>query len=43
VVCTLTGNGLKDPDIVIQSGLTGLIQVAAERGAVENAILANLR
>ena len=43
VVCTLTGNGLKDPDIVIQAGLTGLIQVAAERGAVEKAILANLR
>lgn len=43
VVCTLTGNGLKDPDIVIQGGLTGLIQVAAERGAVEKAIVANLR
>lgn len=43
VVCTLTGNGLKDPDIVIQSGLQGLIQVAAERSAVEGAILANLR
>ncbi|MES2685074.1 MAG: threonine synthase [Pseudomonadota bacterium] len=43
VVCTLTGNGLKDPDIVIQAGLTGLIQVAADRGAVEKAILANLR
>jgi len=43
VVCTLTGNGLKDPDIVIQSGLQGLIQVAAERSAVERAILANLR
>lgn len=43
VVCTLTGNGLKDPDIVIQGGLKGLIQVAAERSAVERAILANLR
>ena len=43
VVCTLTGNGLKDPDIVIQGGLKGLIQVAAERGAVEQAILSALR
>ena len=43
MVCTLTGNGLKDPDIVIQGGLKGLIQVAAERGAVERAIVANLR
>ncbi len=43
VVCTLTGNGLKDPDIVIQGGLKGLIQVAAERGAVEKAILGAMR
>ncbi len=43
VVCTLTGNGLKDPDIIIQGGLQGLIQVAAERGAVEQAITAKLR
>ena len=43
VVCTLTGNGLKDPDIVIQGGLKGLIQVAAERGAVEKAILSAMR
>ncbi|MDP3857436.1 MAG: threonine synthase [Stagnimonas sp.] len=43
VVCTLTGNGLKDPDIVIQGGLKDLIQVAAERSAVERAILAKLR
>lgn len=42
VVCTLTGNGLKDPDIVIQGGLKGLVQVAAERSAVETAILTNL-
>jgi threonine synthase len=43
VVCTLTGNGLKDPDIVIKDGLKGLVQAPAERGAVERAILANMR
>ena len=42
VVCTLTGNGLKDPDIVMQGGLQGLIQVAAERSAVERAIVSQL-
>ncbi len=42
VVCTLTGNGLKDPDIVMKDGLQGLIKVAAERGAVEKALLARL-
>lgn len=43
VVCTLTGNGLKDPDIVMKDGLKGLIQVPAERGAVEKALLARMR
>ena len=43
VVCTLTGNGLKDPDIVISGGLKGLVQVPAERAAVEKAILDQLR
>ena len=43
VVCTLTGNGLKDPDIIMKDGLKGLIQTAAERGAVEKTILANMR
>lgn len=42
VVCTLTGNGLKDPDIVMKDGLQGLIQVPAERSAVEKALLAYL-
>jgi len=42
VVCTLTGNGLKDPDIIVKGGLEDLIQVPAERNAVEKAILANL-
>jgi threonine synthase len=43
VVCTLTGNGLKDPDIVTRDGLKALVQVPAERGAVERAILDRLR
>lgn len=43
VVCTLTGNGLKDPDIVMKDGLKDLIQVPAERSAVEKALLARLR
>jgi threonine synthase len=43
VVCTLTGNGLKDPDIVMRDGLKDLIQVPAERGAVEKALLAHLK
>jgi threonine synthase len=42
VVCTLTGNGLKDPDIIMKDGLKGLIQVPAERGAVERALLAHM-
>jgi threonine synthase len=42
VVCTLTGNGLKDPDIIVKGGLSGLIQVRAERADVEKAILAKL-
>ncbi|SFF44905.1 L-threonine synthase [Fontimonas thermophila] len=42
VVCTLTGNGLKDPDIVMKNGLQGLIRVPAERGAVEKALLDRL-
>ncbi|HEX4870860.1 MAG TPA: threonine synthase [Nevskiaceae bacterium] len=43
IVCTLTGNGLKDPDIVMRDGLQGLIQVPAERAAVERALLDRLR
>ncbi|HET8882031.1 MAG TPA: pyridoxal-phosphate dependent enzyme, partial [Solimonas sp.] len=43
VVCTLTGNGLKDPDIVMKDGLKSLIQVAPERAAVEKALLAHLK
>jgi threonine synthase len=42
VVCTLTGTGLKDPDAVLRDGLSGLVQVDAERGAVERALLERL-
>jgi threonine synthase len=38
VVCTLTGHGLKDPDIALRDGLKGIVQVAAERKAVEKAL-----
>jgi len=38
VVCTLTGHGLKDPDIAMRDGLQGIVQVAAERKAVERAL-----
>jgi threonine synthase len=43
IVCTLTGNGLKDPDIVMKDGLKGLIQVPAERQAVEQALLSRMK
>lgn len=42
VVCTLTGNGLKDPDIILKAGLPELIQVDADRGAVEAALVQRL-
>ena len=42
VVCTLTGNGLKDPDIIVKGGLQGVVEVPAERSAVEKALLARL-
>jgi len=38
VVCTLTGHGLKDPDIALRDGLKGVVQLAAERKAVEKAL-----
>lgn len=43
VVCTLTGNGLKDPDIVMKDGLKDLIRVPAMRVDVERALLEHLR
>jgi threonine synthase len=43
VVCTLTGHGLKDPDIAMRDGLKEMVQVAAERKAVERALKDRLR
>lgn len=42
VVCTLTGNGLKDPDIVMKDGLSGLVKVAARRDEVEKVLLGRM-
>ena len=38
VVCTLTGHGLKDPDVALLDGLKGVIQIPAQRSAVERAL-----
>lgn len=42
VVCTLTGHGLKDPDIAIQQSAGAVSTVAAELEAVKQAILGRL-
>jgi len=42
VVCTLTGNGLKDPDAIVRGGLRGLVEVDADLPSVERALLAQL-
>ena len=42
VVCTLTGHGLKDPDIAIRECAGALIKIPAERVAVQKAILDRL-
>jgi len=42
VVCTLTGHGLKDPDIAIRECAGALVKIPAERGAVQKAILDRL-
>ena len=42
IVCTLTGHGLKDPDIAIQQSAGALIKIPAERAAVQKAILDRL-
>jgi threonine synthase len=42
VVCTLTGVGLKDPDVVTRDGLKDLIRLPAERAAIEKALLARM-
>ena len=42
VVCTLTGHGLKDPDIAIKQSNTKLITIAAQLDSVKQVILDNL-
>jgi len=42
VVCTLTGHGLKDPDIAIKQSSSPLITVDANLDAVRDAILGNM-
>ena len=39
VVCTLTGHGLKDPDIAMQQGSAVVKKVSADLDAVKQAIL----
>lgn len=41
IVCTLTGNGLKDPDTAIKQCDGSMITIDAELGAVKKAILEN--
>lgn len=42
IVCTLTGHGLKDPDIAIQQSTAEVVTVPAELGSVKDAILNNM-
>ncbi len=42
VVCTLTGHGLKDPDVAIRQAGDAIVKVAAELDAVKRAILDRL-
>ena len=42
VVCTLTGHGLKDPDIAIQQSTSPMVTVDAKLGAVRDAIMENM-
>ncbi len=42
VVCTLTGHGLKDPDIAIKQSKSELITIDAQLDSVKRAILDNL-
>lgn len=42
VVCTLTGHGLKDPDTALRGGITGMVQVVAERAAVEKVLASRM-
>ena len=42
IVCTLTGNGMKDPDIILKGGIPELIEVDAVRSAVERVLVDRL-
>lgn len=42
IVCTLTGHGLKDPDIAIKQASAEPLTIPAEFNAVQDAILSNL-
>ncbi|MEJ2115132.1 MAG: threonine synthase [Gammaproteobacteria bacterium] len=42
IVCTLTGHGLKDPDIAIKQSTTEMITIDAELDSVKRAILDNI-
>ncbi len=42
IVCTLTGHGLKDPDIAIKQSTTKMITIDAELDSVKRAILDNI-
>jgi threonine synthase len=43
IVCTLTGHGLKDPDIAIKQSTAPMVQVDAELDQVKRAILDHMR
>ncbi len=42
VVCTLTGNGLKDPAVILRGGMPKMTQIDAERSAVERLLTEHL-
>ncbi|MEW8506249.1 MAG: threonine synthase [Candidatus Thiodiazotropha sp.] len=42
IVCTLTGNGLKDPDTAIQQSTSPVISIDADLDSVKHAILDNM-
>ena len=43
IVCTLTGHGLKDPDIALKRSSASVTRIPAEYAAMERAILEHLR
>ncbi|MGQ0658893.1 MAG: threonine synthase [Chromatiales bacterium] len=43
IVCTLTGHGLKDPDVAIKQSTAAVVQVEAQLEDVKQAILGRLR